>query len=391
MPDRVSLEDRLGFSVPPYRLDYETINTDYRIGLLGLHWVMQIMHLPAYRSAKFRLTAACDNVEKRIHETLAKGYSFDHIDRDWQRFIKRDDVDIVDCTFGHNKDKQHKRLEVVEAAAANGKHLMIHKPVAVTLALAEQMAQVAADGGIHLAVNQDCRYNPACYSIKQLLTPVRLGTPKIIELQHYWTGSVDTLKKDRAAWVAHTVHHADLIKWWVGAPCVSVYARTNYLSTLSIYEFANGTIAYHMENHAGVQAHETKIRIMAENGIINAGHNWNWHLATAENHDFVEIFRDPHGEGIRLPLPTHTYEPPWSGINPWIPQDGPYYHLAAPNAGMMGTMASLMHGVETGLKPDNSVEGAIDSLRMCLAGEISGKTGAAVNPADVPSDTTSQG
>lgn len=380
----------LGFDPPPYRLPYEQMRTDYGIGLIGLHWVMQIMHLPAYRSAGYRIAAACDIMEDRIRETQSKGYDIGRIERDWKKVIRLDDVHVLDCTFGHKPGRQEHRLEVVEEAAGAGKHLMIHKPVASSLALAERMAAAAQDGGIRLAVNQDCRYNPAAYCIKQLLDPQRLGQAAIIEVQNYWKGKPPSLSDDRNAWVGHVIHHADLIRWWVGAPCVSVYARTGYLSTMALYEFANGTVAYHMENHAGVNEHETYARIVTERGVIRAGMNWNWHVPSAAGREFVEVHRDAEAPVVHLPLPEHIYEPVWSDVNPFIPRTGPYYDLGAPIAGMMGTMGSLMQGVAESRPPDNAIEGAIESLRMCLATELSGESGRAVNPAEIDTSATAK-
>jgi predicted dehydrogenase len=248
------------------------------------------------------------------------------------------------------------------------------------------MAQIAAAGGIWLAVNQDCRYNPASYTVKQLLAPARLGRPITIEVQNYWRGDPKPFDHT-GAWMQHMVHHADLIRWWVGEPCVSVYAKAASRSTMTIYEFADGILVYHMENHTGVEHHDTRIRVTAEKGVIRAKHNWNWHYGSAKGLEFVEVFRHTKEPPVALPLPEHVYEPPWTGINKWIPSSGPYYDLAGPIAGMMGSMGALMRGVETQSPPDNHVDGAIASLRMCLAAELSVKLGQPVDPREVPSDT----
>ncbi len=381
------VEDALGFSAPPHRLDYENQRTDYGIGAIGLHWVMLIMHLPAYRAARFNVAAAAEINEDRIRETQQKGFDVGPILDDWRELVRRDDVDVIDCTFGPKGDKELKRLQVVEAAAEAGKAVMIHKPVASTLSVAEQMAQVAQEAGIWLAVNQNCRYNPACYCVKQLLRPDRLGPAGLIEVRNYWRGDPKSKSDENGAWVGHTIHHADLIRWWVDSPCTSVFCEATMSSNVSIYEFQDGTVAYHMENHTGVEAHETYMRVQAEKGVIRARHNWNWHFAEPRDYEYVEVFPDTSEPGVRLPLPKHVYEPVWYGLNPWEPVTGPWYDLAGPVAGMMGTMGSLMRALQTNQPPDNHVEGAIESLRICLAAQISAKTGKPVDPREVPPET----
>jgi hypothetical protein len=93
---------------------------------------------------------------------------------------------------------------------------------------------------------------------------------------------------------------------------------------------------------------------------------------------------------VRLPLPEHIYEPVWSEINPWEPHEGPWYDLAGPIAGMMGTAGAVMRGLDRDCPPDNHVDGAIESFRMCLAAEISAKTGKPVDPREVPPDTSAE-
>ena len=384
---RTATHESLGFSLPSYRLDYEQMRTDYGIGIVGLHWVVQCLYLPAYRAARFNIASAAEIHQERIREAVVLGMPAARITGDWRELVRRDDVAIVDCCFGHRRDGLARRKQVIEACAAAGKHLLIQKPVAHSVAVANEMAAIARQAGIWLAVNQNCRYNPANYSIKQLLSPDRLGPPRIIEVQQYWGSDCALPASDRKhATIDHRIHHADLIRWWAGEPCVSVYARSLHATTLAIYEFANGTVAYHMENHSGTRSHENEIRVMTERGIIKGGHNWGWHVPSSAGLDFVHVYRSKDDEGSTLPLPEHIYEPAWSGANPWKPVRGPYYNLGAPVAGMMGTMGSLMRAVETNQPPDNHIGTAIEAMRMCLAAQLSAETGQPVDPRKLPED-----
>lgn len=178
------LEQELGFPLPEYRLPYETFYTSYGIGVVGLHWVMNILHLPAYRAARYRINAAADISEEAIETTTGKQLlpQEARIYRDYHELINDPNVDIVDSTFGHVPSKEQRKLQLVLDCVEAGKPVMIHKPAASTLGVAERMQEASESSGIPVCINKNCRYNPASYTVKQLLDASRLGRPSIIEL-----------------------------------------------------------------------------------------------------------------------------------------------------------------------------------------------------------------
>jgi predicted dehydrogenase len=385
----VEADARLGFDLPPHRPPYETMRLDGGVGVVGLHWVMLIMHLPAYAAARYNIRAAVDRVPERVREATAAHLPLGDIAASWEDVVDRDDVAVVDCCFGARRDGMQRRLQVAQRCATAGKALMVHKPPAMRLGDVTAMADFARDAGLTLAVNQNCRYNPANYAVKGLLHESRAGRPITIELQSYWRSNVKS-RSDRLATVGHTIHHADLIRWWVDRPCVSVYARATTESTLATYEFDDGTIAYHQENHTGPETHRVNAHLQCENAVIRHGHNWNWHLPSAQAHEFVHVWRDTRAEPVKLDLPTHVYEPVWSRHNPYLPLDGPFYDVAGPIAGMMGSLGTLLHATATDTEPDNAIRHSIDSFRICLAAQISARTGKPVDPRQLPDDATAE-
>ena len=96
----------------------------------------------------------------------------------WKAVIERDDIDIVDImTPGHL------HAEIAVAALAAGKHVIVEKPVANTLAEAEAMAAAAnATLGQHAIVNFNYRRVPAIALAKQLIEEGRIGTIRHVRL-----------------------------------------------------------------------------------------------------------------------------------------------------------------------------------------------------------------
>jgi predicted dehydrogenase len=357
------------------------------IASLGLHWVTQIMQLPAYRSAELNLVAAAEPDPTQRAQAEAQGVVPQPILQDWQEAADRDDVAVLDCSFGHRPGRQEVRQQVIRAAARREQAVMLHKPLAASLDVARQLVELAEDLGVTVAVNQNCRFNPAATSVGGLLQPERLGRPRVIELTSHWRGPIRSLDRDFHATVSHTVHHADLIRWWVGRPCVSVSAERRDAVTVATYTFDDGTIAQHTEHHSGTDHHKVRFKVLAERGVIEGGHNWCWHLPSAAGEDFVSFRADTADQAVALKLPEHIYEPEWSRINPYLPHEGPWYDLGAPVAGMLGTMAELLDAQAVGRRPSHHITEGYESLRMAHAAVWSARRGTPLHPDEVPADS----
>lgn len=93
---------------------------------------------------------------------------------DWRTVLERDDIHIVDiCAPGWM------HAEIAIAALAAGKHVLVEKPLANTLAEAEAMtaaAQAARARGVQSMVGFNYRRVPALVLAKELIAEGRLGT-----------------------------------------------------------------------------------------------------------------------------------------------------------------------------------------------------------------------
>jgi len=101
---------------------------------------------------------------------------------DWRAVLERDDVHIVDvCTPGilHH--------EIVLAALAAGKHVIVEKPLANTVAEAEEMAEAfekARANGQHAIVNFNYRRVPAIALAKKFIDDGRIGPIRHVRISY---------------------------------------------------------------------------------------------------------------------------------------------------------------------------------------------------------------
>lgn len=101
---------------------------------------------------------------------------------DWHSAATRDDIDLVDiCTPGDT------HAEIAIAALAAGKHVLCEKPLANTVAEAEQMTSAAAEAharGVRSMVGFTYRRVPAIGLARQLVADGRIGEIRHVRAQY---------------------------------------------------------------------------------------------------------------------------------------------------------------------------------------------------------------
>jgi predicted dehydrogenase len=122
---------------------------------------------------------------------------------DWREVVERDDIDLVDiCTPGDT----HAAIAI--AALEAGKHVLCEKPLANSVAEAEQMAEAAAKAaarGVRSTVGFSYRRVPALALARDLVADGRLGRIYHVRAQYLQDWIVDPefplvwrLQKDKA-------------------------------------------------------------------------------------------------------------------------------------------------------------------------------------------------
>ena len=144
------------------------------------------------------------------------------------------------------------------AAARAGKHVICEKPMAISLASADELVKACDDAGVQLFVVKQNRLNATVQLVKRALDKGRFGriymanaTVRWARPQEYydqapWRG---TWEFDGGAFMNQASHYVDLIQWLVG-PVESVIAKTATLarrieaedSGAAILKFRNGAI-----------------------------------------------------------------------------------------------------------------------------------------------------
>lgn len=166
---------------------------------------------------------------------------------DLQTLLSQDDLDAVLITA---ETVRHR--ELCEAASKAEKHILCEKPLATSLDDAEAMIAAAEARGVILATAFPMRHNLPARRLKALLDQDVIGRVLAIRATNHGTlppgWFLDPVLAGGGAVMDHTVHVADLLRWYLGEEPFEVYAEISHgLHHVPVEDAAFLTISFPSE------------------------------------------------------------------------------------------------------------------------------------------------
>lgn len=199
-----------------------------------------------------RLVACTDVVPDRA-KGLAESHGAD-FEPDLDALLARDDVDVVSVCVPSGL-----HAEVGVQAAAAGKHLVVEKPIDISLAAADRLIKAVEQAGVKMTVISQHRFDRGLVELRQLLDGNRLGRLVLGDARVKWYRSQAYYDSGdwRGTWaldgggalINQGVHYTDLLRWCMG-PVSEVMAITateaHKMETedvaLAIMRFSSGAV-----------------------------------------------------------------------------------------------------------------------------------------------------
>ena len=178
-------------------------------------------------TSEAKLVAVCDK-NKEVGKKLANKYGVDLVET-YQDIANRPDVDIVCiCT------PSGLHADAALIVAAGGKHILVEKPMDVTLDRIDKMINAAKKNNVVLGCVFPTRFRIGVQKAKEALEKGRLG--KVIFLQgnvkwfreasYYGVSWRGTWELDGGgALINQAIHTIDLVQWF-GGPVKSIFGKT---------------------------------------------------------------------------------------------------------------------------------------------------------------------
>jgi len=191
--------------------------------------IISFAHIHAWSYARVikelenaELVAIYDDDPQRLKQAAEK-YGVKDVYNNYEDLLKRDDIDAVIIT---SENAKHPPQAI--SSAEHGKHMIVEKPIAVDLKDADEMVRAANRYNVKFQTAFVMRYHDATSTVKKLLDNKEIGEILVVTTTNHgkypglWFGVPEL--SGGGSMIDHTVHTADLMRWYTGDEVEEVYA-----------------------------------------------------------------------------------------------------------------------------------------------------------------------
>ena len=220
-----------------------------------------INHIKAVINNQLELVAVCDVLPSKMEELLSKqGLA--------------ENKEILRYTDYRQMIEEHPEIKLISIATESGSHaeialycidkginLIIEKPMAMSIADADEIIRRAEANHVKVSACHQNRFNIAVQKLRKAVEAGRFGKLSHGSIHVRWNRNKDyytqapwrgTWAQDGGALMNQCIHGIDLLRWMMGSEVVSVYGQTkqqfhHYLEAedvgMAVVNFANGAVA----------------------------------------------------------------------------------------------------------------------------------------------------
>lgn len=235
-----------------------------------------------------KLVAVCDTVKERTIERK-KQYekNFDNtisVYTDYKKMLYQENIDCVSiCT----ESGYHAKIAIDCLNA--GKHVLIEKPMAMSIEDADSINKLAREKGLKVGVCHQNRFNPPIQKLRKALEEGRFGKLINVTARILWTRDQNyynqaswrgTQELDGGTLMNQCIHNIDLLQWMVGSEVERIHCeRGTFLRNIEMEDFGamlirfkSGTIGI-VEGSACVYPKnlEETLSVFGEKGTVVIG------------------------------------------------------------------------------------------------------------------------
>lgn len=228
-----------------------------------------------------KLVATCDIVEKKAQK-IASQFNIPYY-TDMDSMMQNEKIDVVSVLTESGNHSKH-----VINLAKYKKHIVLEKPMALTLDDADEMIKICDKNDCRLFVVKQNRFNVPVMKLREAIESGRFGKKVLGTVRVRWCREQNYYDQDkwRGTWALdggvltnQASHHIDLLEWMMG-DVESVFAKSTTAlvdvetedTAVVVLKFKSGALGVVEATTAARPTDlEGSISILGENGTVEIG------------------------------------------------------------------------------------------------------------------------
>ncbi|MBI2913196.1 MAG: inositol 2-dehydrogenase [Chloroflexi bacterium] len=251
----------------------------------------------------FRVRGAClmaiADVDRAAAEACAARCNEPAVYADYRELLNDPAIDAVAVCSPPQTHGQ-----IIEAAAAAGKHIFCEKPLGCDLGSIDSALAAVRKAGVKLQVGFNRRFDAGFRQAHEAVTAGKIGKPRILHIvsRDPELPPAEEIARPAGLFLDSTVHDFDMARYLIGGEVETVYALggamvhpgSNVDTALITLRFANGVLGT-IDNSQTVYGYDQRVEVFGSGGAISV-ENEKRHGATLSDK-----------AGLHAALPLHFF------------------------------------------------------------------------------------
>ncbi len=247
------------------------------IGLIGTGRIGRVHGGNTVRRITRARLAAVADVDADSASACARELGVPFVAADYRSVLDNDAVDaVLICTSTDT------HAEIIEAAAAAGKHIFCEKPISLDLPTIDDALAAVAEAGVQLQIGFNRRFDPHFRRVRDAVAGGEIGEPHLLHLisRDPSPPPIEYVRRSGGMFVDMTIHDFDMARFLIGSEVEEVFAAAAVRIDPAIGEaddvdtaivtlrFANGVLGTIDNSRKAVYGYDQRAEVFGSRGSI---------------------------------------------------------------------------------------------------------------------------
>ncbi len=277
------------------------MSTRVNVGIIGAGRIgrLHAEHL-AYRIPDANIIAIAD-IRVEAAERCGADLQIPSAVQDHREIMENPDIEAVIICSSTDTHAQ-----MIEEAAAAGKHIFCEKPIDFDLARIDRALEAVDKAGVKLQIGFNRRFDPNFKRVREMVTAGKIGTPHILRItsRDPEPPPIEYVKVSGGIFLDMTIHDFDMARYLIGSEVSEIYAAGGVMvdpeigkagdidTAVITLRFANGTIGTIDNSRRAVYGYDQRVEVFGSEGMI----------AVSNNSPDTAVYSNAEGVHSSLPL-----------------------------------------------------------------------------------------